>query len=260
MNPLNDKLASDRRANPDDVFNVKTALNDLDYYNRPNMPLNPYVDRDLFDGIKNFQRDHDLKVDGTMNPGGETERVMRSSMSSRKKRQKSQLESNSIDELRKIKNQGALDYKKTSEKLDFKEKGIGKIRLGLREPIDTIRVRGVKKEPRFKLEMWERTKKRFPTDKIHIDDTADAYRHALSSYIASIRFGERFAKDAGDINERDNLNDSRGARLMDLYNNAMGRELAKNHKNRLRKPEGVIDEALESGLLQTKPFQVKVDK
>ena len=168
MNPLIERLAPNQRAKEQDILNVKTVLNDLDYYNRPNVPITPYVDRDLFDGIK--------------------------------------------------------------------------------------------KEPRFKVEMWERTEKRFPSDKIHIDDTADAYRHALSSYIASIRFGERFAKDAGDINERDNLNDSQGARLMDVYNNAIGRELAKDHKNRLRKPEDVIDEALEKGLLQTKPFQIKVEK
>lgn len=77
MNPLTTRLAPNQRAKPQDILNIKTVLNDLDYYNRPSIPITPYVDNDLFDGIKNFQRDHDLKVDGVMNPNGETERALR---------------------------------------------------------------------------------------------------------------------------------------------------------------------------------------
>lgn len=67
-----------REANVDleDVFKVKTTLNDLGHYDAPDWGITEYPDDGLFKGIKSFQRKHGLKVDGIMNPGGETERMM----------------------------------------------------------------------------------------------------------------------------------------------------------------------------------------
>jgi hypothetical protein len=62
---------------PDDILDTKRALMALDYY-QPLHGTEPgaFVDNDLFAGIKQFQRDHGLKVDGFMRPGGETEAAL----------------------------------------------------------------------------------------------------------------------------------------------------------------------------------------
>jgi len=67
-----------RNANADlnDVFRVKTALSDLGHYEVPDWGITQYPDNGLFQGIKSLQRDHGLKVDGIMNPGGETEQTL----------------------------------------------------------------------------------------------------------------------------------------------------------------------------------------
>ncbi|WP_139135030.1 peptidoglycan-binding domain-containing protein, partial [Magnetovibrio blakemorei] len=66
-----------RNVNADlnDVFKVKTALSDLGHYEVPDWGITEYPDNGLFQGIKSLQRDHGLKVDGIMNPGGETEQT-----------------------------------------------------------------------------------------------------------------------------------------------------------------------------------------
>lgn len=56
---------------PDDVVRTKEAFQDLGYYTRK--VENGYIDRELDDAIWSFQSDQDLKRDGKMNPGGETE-------------------------------------------------------------------------------------------------------------------------------------------------------------------------------------------
>lgn len=71
---LRTPLGPDYLAEPEDILDAKRALIDLGYY----QPLGgekpgAWVDNDLFAGIKRFQRDHGLKVDGLMRPGGPTE-------------------------------------------------------------------------------------------------------------------------------------------------------------------------------------------
>lgn len=56
----------------DDSLSIKRALNSLGYYRIPRHGLTPYPDEALFKGIKDFQRDSRLRVDGVMEPGGET--------------------------------------------------------------------------------------------------------------------------------------------------------------------------------------------
>ncbi len=67
---LGDVVASGLRPRKSDIYNTKKALGGLGYFDgAPDRK----PDRDLFKGIKSFQKDTGLKVDGVMNPGGPTE-------------------------------------------------------------------------------------------------------------------------------------------------------------------------------------------
>ena len=59
---------------PEDISTTKTNLNALGYFDDDTD--NGYITRELDTGIKNFQKDNDLKVDGVLRPGGETERAI----------------------------------------------------------------------------------------------------------------------------------------------------------------------------------------
>jgi len=61
---------------PDDILALKKALNQTGHYKVPDFGITPYPDTPLIKGIKKFQKDHDLKVDGVMKPGGPTENAL----------------------------------------------------------------------------------------------------------------------------------------------------------------------------------------
>lgn len=61
-----------------DVENTKRNFAATGHYKRP--VENGYIDRELDDAIFTFQRENDLKVDGRMNPGGETETALVSTL------------------------------------------------------------------------------------------------------------------------------------------------------------------------------------
>lgn len=63
---------------PSDVENVKRNFAAEGRYKRP--VENGIIDQELDDAITSFQRDNELKVDGIMNPGGETEATLVSSL------------------------------------------------------------------------------------------------------------------------------------------------------------------------------------
>jgi murein L,D-transpeptidase YcbB/YkuD len=65
-------LQQDGSNDPDDVLAIKKALNGTGHYKTPDYGITPYPDRSLFDAIKKYQKDWDLKVDGVMYPDGET--------------------------------------------------------------------------------------------------------------------------------------------------------------------------------------------
>lgn len=76
-------LASTDDNNVKDTLLVKTALEALGYYFRTaveDKELNPFPNEELFDAVKEFQRDNNLKVDGIIKPGGETEKAMNNYM------------------------------------------------------------------------------------------------------------------------------------------------------------------------------------
>jgi hypothetical protein len=71
---------------PGDIVNAKQALRDLGYYQPPiGNTIGAWVDNKLFDGIRNFQRDNRLKVDGVMKPGGPTEAALNKSLRATRK-------------------------------------------------------------------------------------------------------------------------------------------------------------------------------
>ncbi len=58
---------------PKDILSVKNKLKDLGYYKEPRWGITEFSDNQMFDGIRKFQTDNRLHVDGVMKPKGETE-------------------------------------------------------------------------------------------------------------------------------------------------------------------------------------------
>lgn len=61
---------------PEDVLRIKSALSGLGLYKPPKWGITPYPDPGLFGAVEDFQRKNKLKVDGTLKPGGPTEKVL----------------------------------------------------------------------------------------------------------------------------------------------------------------------------------------
>jgi hypothetical protein len=59
---------------PDDIKNTKRHFAREGRYKNPIQ--NEYIDQELDDAITSYQRDNHLKIDGVMNPGGETEATL----------------------------------------------------------------------------------------------------------------------------------------------------------------------------------------
>ncbi|MCK5296953.1 MAG: minor capsid protein [Alphaproteobacteria bacterium] len=62
--------------NLDDVMSVKTILNSLGYYDVPKYGMTVYPDQQMIVGIKSYQHDNGLTVDGYMKHSGETVKSM----------------------------------------------------------------------------------------------------------------------------------------------------------------------------------------
>jgi len=73
---LKNTLGPESRANPDDVWVTKQNLKLRGYYSEPEYGMTEYPDNRLFDAIRSYQRDNNLRVDGIMKPDGETERQL----------------------------------------------------------------------------------------------------------------------------------------------------------------------------------------
>lgn len=72
------EVGNGRTNNEDDVLAIRQLLTNIGYPGTKGG--SPFIDRDLSDAITSFQRDNDLKQDGWLAPGGETERALRSSL------------------------------------------------------------------------------------------------------------------------------------------------------------------------------------
>lgn len=72
---LKDSVGNMMKNDEDDVINVKNALHSLGYRAEP--AQNGIIERETDEGIRSFQREKGLKVDGYLMPGGETEKAIR---------------------------------------------------------------------------------------------------------------------------------------------------------------------------------------
>lgn len=70
--PLMASLMPSASADPDDVIVTKRSLERAGQYKQPDWGLTDIPDGELFEGIRRFQKENKLKVDGVMHPGGET--------------------------------------------------------------------------------------------------------------------------------------------------------------------------------------------
>lgn len=78
---LKSPIGTNYRVDLNDLMETKRALSDLGYYDvPPHRGIDDWTDDATFDGIKRFQQDNGLKVDGFMRPGGPTERAMNTSL------------------------------------------------------------------------------------------------------------------------------------------------------------------------------------
>jgi hypothetical protein len=89
------------------------------------------------------------------------------------------------------------------------------------------------------------------------NNDVDAFRHAYVSGIFTYEYGERVANWLGWMNEFTNLGQPPSELNMDIWNNAVGRELAKKYLNPSELAKAVKD-ALESGKLIISPKDERV--
>lgn len=66
-------ISQSANTQPDDVLKTKTALAQTGHYQVPDFGITDIPDMGMIDGLKGFQQDNGLKVDGVMKPGGPTE-------------------------------------------------------------------------------------------------------------------------------------------------------------------------------------------
>ena len=73
---LNSGVSKSHKLVEDDVLKVKRALLKLGYYRIPDYGLTPYSDDAMFYGVKRFQKDNGLLVDGEILPDYDTETAL----------------------------------------------------------------------------------------------------------------------------------------------------------------------------------------
>ena len=72
--PLHERLSTSvgdgRKNKEEDVIRVKDRLDDMGYLKEKKKDRHGFITRDMDDAIRRFQKDHGLKTDGWMKPGG----------------------------------------------------------------------------------------------------------------------------------------------------------------------------------------------
>ncbi len=69
---LKSDVSRSHKLEEEDILKTKVALNKEGYYDVPDYGMTPYSDERMFDGMKKFQKEKGLQVDGVMRPDGET--------------------------------------------------------------------------------------------------------------------------------------------------------------------------------------------
>ncbi|WP_417794384.1 peptidoglycan-binding domain-containing protein [Terasakiella pusilla] len=70
---IDNTISQSANTQPDDVLKTKTALAQTGHYKVPDFGITEIPDMGMINGLKGFQQDNGLKVDGVMKPGGPTE-------------------------------------------------------------------------------------------------------------------------------------------------------------------------------------------
>lgn len=141
-----------------------------------------------------------------------------------------------------------MDPKEVYKRLEFDSKGPGEKELALNDPVAARRAIILREK------VDSVTNKLFPGRPRH-NTEVDAFRHAWWSYQVTQELSPEKAKEFGDAHEVSRPGPD-SERTMDLYNNYIGRFLALDPKNKGRPAEDVIVEALNNGLLQTRPLNI----
>lgn len=69
---LSSTISASHNTKPDDVKLLKRMLSESGYYQVPDFGITPYPDTLMIEGIRQFQKDNDLVVDGIVKPEGPT--------------------------------------------------------------------------------------------------------------------------------------------------------------------------------------------
>lgn len=134
--------------------------------------------------------------------------------------------------------------------LGFDPNGPGEWEMLRNHPVDTLRARLIADEAR------NEAIRQYENNDISLTiGEGDAYRHGLWSYKMAKELGPDKAKDYGDAHEISSPNND-GDRLKDVYNNAVGRELALDPSNHGKSDSEVIKQAIRQGKFQIDPFNV----
>ena len=72
MFELKRPITRNSKTDLEDTARVKLALTSLGHYDDTETGLSPYADNQFFHSVKAFQKENNLKVDGVINPEGET--------------------------------------------------------------------------------------------------------------------------------------------------------------------------------------------
>ena len=78
-------VIDNNNGNEEDVLKLKQNLQQLGYYKTPKYGMTGYTDDETFEGIKKFQKDNNLTVDGVLKPGGETESKLNERLNNQEK-------------------------------------------------------------------------------------------------------------------------------------------------------------------------------
>ena len=76
-------VSSSTNINPDDVVKTKSALNAVGNYEIPSFGITGIPDNQMLSGLKSFQQENGLKVDGIMKPSGPTAAMLGQTLAKR---------------------------------------------------------------------------------------------------------------------------------------------------------------------------------
>jgi hypothetical protein len=138
-------------------------------------------------------------------------------------------------------------------RLGFEPEGPGIYQESLGSPLEAMKAKEMANEATQATEDMIRAG-HFSKEDRH-NGRADAFRHAYWNFRMAQEIGQDAAKRFSDAYERSNPNDA-GERLMDLLNNHVGRNLARDDKNAGRPAKEILLDAVRNGELQTKPMHV----